>query len=60
MAMNNYNYRNNYSSWEHCEYCHQSYDIIDLHEVMLRGHKCRIVLRCEACRLDMKQYIVNK
>jgi hypothetical protein len=47
-------------SWEHCEYCHQSYDIIDLHELVLRGHKCRIVLRCEACRLDMQRYVVSK
>jgi hypothetical protein len=52
--------RHNYKSWENCEYCQQSFDVIDLHELMLRGHKCRIVLRCEACRLDMKQYVIHK
>lgn len=43
-----------------CEYCGQEYDTADLHYVSLTYHAGKTVWRCEACRLDMKQYIVGK
>ena len=46
---------------ETCEYCGQEYDMADLHYVRLTLHSGdKVVFRCEACRLDMKQYVVNK
>ena len=43
-----------------CEYCGQDYDTAELHYVSLTYHAGKTVWRCEACRLDMKQYIVGK
>ena len=46
---------------EMCEYCGQFYDGADLHYVRLTlASGGKVVNRCEACRLDMKQHIVSK
>jgi hypothetical protein len=38
----------------------QVFDRADLHYVTFTYHAGKTVWRCEACRLDMKQNIVNK